>query len=308
MLDPAVLISIDEQFSSPIAITNCIGDSFLCQNNQVFARIRRLFLEYGYCFVDDTDARARDYFSAPLIGLDSLLEQGLVPYRSNCGIVKYMVLRNPTFKADASFLLSVLAHNYVMHESAHLVASHVLSEHSGAPATDKREMVLRSLLGESFANAVEALSLGFACSSHMHRFCLCLNSYVLYDGRLPSEERLLSELFANFGFLPMFRMVLLAFLHSNIHDLPPQNEVIDAWIDAALFERKLLPSDVCLLRLVMSSRFRLSPGFRRGTTPHFFRLADCGREYEAFRSLSIGGDDLRSLDLMSRVNRLASCW
>ena len=168
--------------------------------------------------------------------------------------------------------------NYHMHESAHVVADRLLAPLPLGP-------VEKSILGESFANAVDATSAVYA-TVEAHRSMHAINSYMAGDD--PDRLRLLRDLVAAYGFPTVFNTALWIFFFLNVKphtDNPGPRylhfvaETILGPDGAADPARRLLISAAPLV-------FGLSKGFRAKTTPIHFRLAGQEPEYQALREFN----------------------
>jgi hypothetical protein len=305
MLDISKLRSVDDLFPAASGISECLGDRFLYANNQLFRHVRNLFLSEGFQFVSDLDERARSYFAAPLVCLQDLLEGGLVPYRNNTSVLSRLVDRSPQFRIGPVSLLTQLAHNHVLHESAHLISNRILGRTDGEGPLAKIDVVIRALLCESFANTIESLSIAFAGSSQIHRFFLGLNCYVSYTPDLPRREKVLRDLIDLFGFRETFELGLVAFLHTNTHDVTPPEAVIASWLRTVFERRELSTAEAVLLDLLVRQTFILPQGFRQETSRMFFSILECEKDFENFSEMPLDSAQLAQLGVWERIKSLS---
>lgn len=305
MLNISTLRSIDDLFPAASGISECLGDRFLYANNQLFRHVRNLFLNEGFQFISDIDERARSYFAAPLVCLQDLLDNGWVPYRNNTAVLSRLVKRSPQFRIGPTSLLSQLAHNHVLHESAHLIANRILSDADKERPLTKTDVVLRVLLGESFANAIESLLIAFVGRSQIHRFFLCLNCYMNYTPDLARREKFLQDLIFLFGFRETFEVSLVAYLYTNTHDAGPPEAVAASWLEAIFGQRELSMAETMLLDLVMRNTFVLNQGFRGDTSRTYFSTLQCEEDYGRFSEMPLDSAQLSQLGVWEQVRSLS---
>jgi hypothetical protein len=303
MLDIGALLALDERFSSPATLKECFGDSFLYLHNPIFRRIRTLFIESTFRYVPVSDDRANGYYAAPLLWLNHVAGNDTVPFVNNSSVLRSLVAYNPDFRIAPEALLSFLTHNHVLHESCHLIAERVLPPCAESDVS-QCVSVLRSLLCESFANASEFLSLGFANGSRLHRFFLAANCYLIYHPSLSFREQVYSKLISLFGFESVFELALLAFLHTNMHSTSPTGELVSAWSDVVFGTGRLNRAELMLLEIVLRNEFSLSPAFREKTTPTFFRIHKQEESFRNVQRLALDRDTLDKFDVCRSLKTL----
>jgi len=143
------------------ALGDAFGDSFLCNRNPVFAKIRCSALEFGYRFSADDTPMWRDYQTFGLGTLHQILTNGIIPYHDTGNTVKRLLASNPKITLSPDALQRNFKRNHAFHESAHCVASSILQRlepdlRAIAP-DDRQRFVLEAIFAESFANTVEML-------------------------------------------------------------------------------------------------------------------------------------------------------
>jgi hypothetical protein len=296
----STLLWLDDQYPGGNALAECVGDRYLYANNPVFARVRDLFLSFGFRLIRDGSQLWQDYYAAPLMALQDLLEEGVVPYRDNRSALERLVRRSPGFTLTGTALEEQLERNYLLHESSHLCANRLL-EAAGNATVSKTDLVLRALLCESFANINERLAVALA-GSDTHVLLLYLNSYARFSA---DKKRLVASVIEMFGIGAALQIGLLAYLHTNTHRKQPDEEVVRAWTDTVFGPGRLTEAEWRVLDFTVRDVFTIRQTFRTETSPLFFRLLECESEFHQFCEHSLGSDDLRRFAIPEKLALLS---
>lgn len=301
----AAMLWVDQQYAGPSTLSSCLGDSYLCAMNPLFRAIRDEALALGVRFQGETDSFAHAYGIAPLFTLNQILSEGVVPYRADVNLLQRLIDANPHLKLDTQEVREFVAGHKVLHESAHVVADRRLREWS--PAGDAADLapILRSLIGESFANTVECIG-GLLATQGIHQVLWSWNSYILV---CEPQRALLQACAETFGTAQMFELAMWIFFHLNVH--AQTNECATGFRQAAV--RSIFsgggftPGELKIAASVGPALFGLSEGFRGGTTPLYFRLLGLEKGLEHIRKLDLGSEQvLESIGFPQAVKLLTS--
>jgi hypothetical protein len=296
------LLELHRRCHGPQRLAESVGDGYLYLHNPYFRRVRAAALNAGFRF-SLKDERA--YFGFPLIHLDSILSSRSIPYRPSFTALEHLERRRPGFFRLADLQQNRPAPNYLLHESAHAVAFHVLF---GRPrdvgeALSGPGSLLKALLSESFAMTAEYFA---ACSvrGQPHNWFFSISSY----RHRTQKKKAVGELLESFGFDFVARAVLLAFLFNNfLVDRLSSKQVLrlGELADGSL-ARRLSPAALRRLTATLNGLMVMSPEFRYDTARLFLTMF--GRSRNIRRELSV--DPLSLLEQDSRaldgVARLAS--
>ena len=298
------LLWLDDEFLCDNALQDVLGDRYLCSSNSMFARVRNLFLAYGFRFSSEPTRMWRDYGSMPLLMLQEMLDTGIVPYRDNAQTLRTISSRNPSFALPVNQLLSLLSRNYLLHESAHCVAFRLLSSDcgfSGGLNSDKSMYVFVCILCEAYANLVERLSAAQAISD-AHRFFFTVNSFVEYREDVGS---LLRDSIRLLGINQTFLIGMLTLYYLNTHEENPSNQVAETIIDIAFMGRALSDIGRGFSRALINQGFGLHQRFRTETTPLFFRYVGSESEWEALCQRPFDEATVRQMSIVDAIAALS---
>lgn len=202
------LWQVHSQFRPRGALPKNLGDGFLLQFNPIYQKIRELFLELDFSFSEKDPCH---YFSFPLVALDDIYSKGIVPYRNNAYWLHALSKKMP-FLTLTECKRSELQFNYLFHESAHFVAHRFFfgrQQMNRIPVS--KESLLKILLGESFANAVECFTGCFA-EGEIASFFVDANCHFRLNAK---EVKVLRTSIAIFGLEKSFKVLFASFLYAN---------------------------------------------------------------------------------------------
>jgi hypothetical protein len=205
----AELLALQRRYHGPACLLQNLGDGFLCGKNPFFRRIRAAARERGIGFTLEDPG---DYFAFPLVGLDAVLSARKVPYRANYAALSAFERARPGFFTLADLHRNRPQPNYVLHESAHVVA---FQELFGKPrdvhaALSEPDKLVHIVLGEAFAMTAEYFA-ACAVSGPIHAWFFSINSY---RHRTPAKKAV-GELVTGLGLPLLIWLVLIAFLENN---------------------------------------------------------------------------------------------
>ena len=262
---PVSLAWVEEldRCSSGIGESGAFGDCYLCENNPVFAGVRRAALVAGYRFSSEDDELWRDYQSFGLITLQRIIETKTIPFLDTGNTFRRLRDGNPRATLPMGFLLSSMRPNHAFHESAHCVAHEAMLGANGS-------FVLEAALAESYANTVEKLGSLVQTRPLTDPLFYTLNSYMPYA---PKHAGAFAEAEQSLGRQRRFVLTMTAFFEANLAAAGEIPESALQRIMATVEAPGILP--------VVEAAFRLSAGFRDQTTPAWFGFLGYGKEYQA---------------------------
>jgi len=171
----AGLLAVQRQCHGPSCLLQNLGDGFLYRNNPFYRRIRDASRARGIGFTLEDPG---NYFAFPLVALDALLKTRKVPYRANYAALAAFERARPGFFTLADLHKNRPLPNYILHESAHVIAFHELfgrPRDVHAALSDPRKP-LYIVLGEAFAMTAEYFA-ACAVSGPTHAWFFSINSY-----------------------------------------------------------------------------------------------------------------------------------
>ena len=188
--------------------TLSLGDGYLIRHNPTIRNIRSVFRSFGYGF---TTGDSFHYTNYPIISLPMILGKKLVPVKDTVTARANLEKEYPgifTFNEIWS-----LRGNRIFHESCHCIADY-LSRTAETPMysakTTLREVVVRTLIGESFAIAGELLTTIYA-QSNIHKLILMENTYWVAIERQKELEKSIHII----GHSNTTKLLFFSFLYSS---------------------------------------------------------------------------------------------
>ncbi|HYQ04315.1 MAG TPA: hypothetical protein VER96_36835 [Polyangiaceae bacterium] len=205
----AELLALQRQCHGSACLLQNLGDGFLYRKNPFFRRVRDAARARGIGFTLEDPG---DYFAFPLVALDSVLKARKVPYRANYAALAAFERARPGFFTLADLHKNRPMPNYVLHESAHVLAFHELF---GRPrdvhaALSEPSKLVHIVLGEAFAMTAEYFA-ACAVSGPIHAWFFSINSY----RHRTQAKKAVGELVTRYGLPLVVWLVLIAFLENN---------------------------------------------------------------------------------------------
>lgn len=249
-------------------LADSLGDGYLMAHNRVFKKIRMAALEAGYQF---SSARDEAYETFPLLQLEPLLQEKVLPYSRN-------VLPLERLTAGQLDVLSWedidgnLKRNFVFHEACHAVVRVIGDKYFGGlnvgtSLDSQRQFATRMLLEESCANTCEFLGCAEA-SDQTHRLFYEMNSYVCeYESRT-----YLKNAMVEIGQTVVVKIMVLAYLQANFLRYNLEDKQFQLMLKIAS-DNVLDLKQQKALRAMAKVAFNLSERFRVQTTSFHLRLA-----------------------------------
>jgi hypothetical protein len=267
-----------DSVSATNALTDAFGDSYLYRHNPIFASIRNAAIGFGYRFSAEDTPLWRDYQSLSLTALHRILSGKTIPYFDTACAFRRLLDANPAARLPPGFITRNLKRNYAFHESAHCVAHSIMRliepELRAIAANETDRAVLEAILAESFANTVEALGSVFEHLPVSDSVFYPLNSYFSRNEKL---QNVLDQAGADLAPGLRFRLLFLSYFEANLAIEPPADFTYQRIAEAG----GCAADQTGLAREIADEGFKLSAGFRESTTPVYFELLGCAREYNA---------------------------
>jgi hypothetical protein len=262
---------------APNGLKDSFGDRYLYQHNSFFGGVRDAAVELGYRYSCEDTPLLRDYHAIPLLTLRGILAERTIPYLDNRTSVMRLLNAQPKLALPAGFLATIIRPNHAFHESAHCVAHAILeplrSDLERIAGGERPAFVLGAVFEESFANAVETLGRSLHYMQVPDHLFYNLNSYM---HKRESDDKLKVLLGATEPRVA-FRLLLFSLFEANLTEGDPKEAA-----QIGIGEAAGVGSDGGLeLEAAVDLGFGLSQGFREKTTPHYFRLLGCAKDYEA---------------------------
>lgn len=300
----ANLLWVDDQYQITNALPDAFGDRYLMSMNSVFSNIRASFHKFGFRYSADGSQLWKNYNVAPLFCLQNMIDEGAVPYTDNVATLRQVLSKSSELATTPVLLVNLVKRNYLLHESAHLVAHEVIQQQGSLVSllctTKRQEFVLKALICEAFANTVETIAAAHA-DSDTHRFFFLFNSYVEYS--LISKP-LLRRAALLFDMRCVFRFAFFTFLFQNACGCTPTDLALDCYTDLAFGNKMPSERDRLLLKLLSQKVFQLNVDFVKNTSPIFFRLHGCEDEFRQFGRCRFLTEEIHSLGLVPCLEKL----
>ena len=273
------------------SLADAVGDNYLCAHNPVFAALRLAALSYGFRFSAADTPLWRDYCAIPMVTIDRIIEGGVIPYFDTWGSLRRMMEANAKAAMPIYMLVRQLRHNHTLHEAAHCIAHAVLAglenELSALCASPRHAEVVQSVIGESFANAIEMTGTEYLHDPIVDDIFYSLNSYMVPTEKSTGRLKLAAEAW---GAARRFAVLFAAYFESNVTPNDPDSEVLERAAETAGLEG----ADAGLLSGIVKTAYNLNKGFRDQTTPYYFERRGLGKEArEVFASRWLADRDHR---------------
>ena len=273
----AWLAKLDDS-SSGDALPDALGDSYLCAHNPVFAKIRRSAIGFGFRYSCEDTQAWRDYQSFGLVALQQIVSGRIIPYHDTGSAFRRLLERTPKVALSPRFILNGCKKNYVLHESAHCIASSVLRllepQLRAIEPGEGERFVLEAIFAEAFACTVETLGSLVKSMPLTDSLFYSLNSYVI---PVPARTRTLEDAAAKTGEYTRFALLFLASFEANLTAAEPDQATMDRICSVAECGDELSGES----RAIAGIAFRLSSSFRELTTPEYFNLLGYGAQFGA---------------------------
>jgi hypothetical protein len=278
------LLDVHQAYSQETPLSGVLGDGYLYANNRVYRNIRDCAIRIG---IEYTAEDFCNYRVLPLAALPEILARNKVPFHDNVTPLT-RVSKSRAGQLQMSEFPALRPTNYLMHESAHCIGASILGKELNFSGTNSPEAVLKILMGESFANTVEALANAYV-DSEVHSETMRLNSYLWYG--MGPRRKTTWELLDILGPKNGFRFLFVSFLFSNFcyQELKPKGVRLIHSLVAP--EISLNPVRLGVLRRASELAFELNKDFRTTTAKFYFQ----------FLGSEIPLEELLNFNFLSRI-------
>jgi len=281
------------------ALMKNLGDSYLLKHNEIFRKVRKAALAYGFQF---TSSPSLEYTSLPLSQLETLLAEKRIPYQNNVDVLE-QIERKVSNQIEWDHVVDGLKKNHIFHESCHAIARTCSRQISGIEKAREEQQfkITLMVLEESFANTCEFLAV---CDVHdaLHRIFFELNSYIC----IFEVKTLLKNAITELGFEGFFKFILLSYVHANFLNEKIQDDHFRRVVLLA-FGKQLDAAQSKTLRSLGKNAFLLNPRFRYVTTGFYLRMNDIPQSVElalSFDQLEVIENSLLLKELLQNLTNI----
>jgi len=291
MLLLADLLWVEEQLENPAALRDRVGDCFLYRHNSIYARVRDACLGRGCLFAAGVRSFGVAFHSTHRV-------YGLGPGRR---VIYYVATRKELQDFDIKYvtpdlLADALAVGCPLRESLLVLSDTAF----GFNFTD--QAVLRSLLCESFADAVELLASALA-NNPIHVLCFRMNSFVRIESRLASA---LADAVTLLGLGEVAKFATLAVLLAKIRDAPLDFDS-GHQLASLVVNLKVSASDRTFLVILSRMLSKWSRDSTRASCRQLFPSLNLEDQFSALKdSMSLGGNELLELGVLDAIRSFLS--
>jgi hypothetical protein len=306
MIDIAKLIALHDGQSHPHALAHSLGDGYMYTRNQVFANVRDVVRSRGFVFSDLHTSLWREYNVIPLLCLQSILDEHVVPYCDNVSPLRAVASRSSSLGLPPTvmrFLLGNLRRNYLLHESAHCIAHDVLEQIDARGShLDKRTLVMDNLFAESFANATETFAASFL-ETTAEKFFFQISSFMSY---LPAVKEATWRLGSKYGLRGIFNIICFSYLLANLRYEEVTPEMSDQCVSLMLDSGDFEEHDKQSLAVLFENSLKLNEKFREETAAVYFGFLGCHDEFAALYRFDLFADSYWLSRILEALNILTN--
>lgn len=290
MIDIAKLIALHDGHSHAPSLPYSLGDGYLYQHNKVFANVRNVVQAKGFSFSRQHTSLWREYNVIPLLCLQSILDQRVVPYCDNVSPLRAVASRSASLglpPAVMRFLLGNLRRNYLLHESAHCIAHQVFQQIDARGChVDQKTVVLDNLFAESFANATETFAAS-TLETIAEKFFFNLSSFMSY---IPAVKEAAWRLGSAYGPRGLFKIICFSYFFANLRYEEVTPEMSDLCVSLSLDGARLDEDDKQPLAVLFENSLKLNEKFREETAAVYFGFLGCHDEFAALYRADLFAD------------------
>jgi hypothetical protein len=210
-----------------------------------------------------------DHLSLPLASLPILIKNKTITYTPNVSVLRELEKSKPNLFSLGD--IPPLKANYLMHESAHLIARNITKNYLLINSTkaktliEKQNQTLVLFLEESFANTCESIANAFT-HHPIHNEFLYKNSYIMES---EATRKAIRHSITEFGFNSTFKLMLLGFLSANFLLSKFTNSSFQKSLSIC-FSKK--PRNMAPLKWAFMASLNLDPEFTNFTNQFYLRL------------------------------------
>lgn len=240
------VLAIHNSYKANQSHKDILGDPLLMQDNPIYRNIKLFALKIGCKYSEAW----MQYLALPFHELNKIVETKNIPYVPNARMLQELEnKRAGIFTTETMHM----PESYHMHEAAHVVAEHLFTD---VQLRTDQEKILKTILCESFANTIDALA-WLAAEEDIHQYFLRHNCYMKADKEDVLAMRRLSK---SLGFRELFKLTLLAYVHSNFLQ------------ESFWPEKEFKGQDLEDIETLVQMSEKLDPLFRMQTTEMYLRF------------------------------------
>lgn len=244
-----------------------LGDGFLLESNPIYRKIKTQAVKIGAKYIEAYP----DYLLMPFQELPVILKHKKIPYVPSARLIKKIEQSRPgVFSTDDM----PIPESYHLHESSHVVAEYYLKKIS---LRSPQDLILKTILAESFANTVDALVCTFA-SDDIHWFFVKQNSYMHPQKKI---IKAMNELTEALGCQFTFMLTFFTYVHANFLASPLSNKAVQELVSRYAQVKKINLKHQKNIRTVCQIGEDLDPLFRYQTTANYFKQMGFDEEVES---------------------------
>ena len=304
VIDIAKLIALNDGQSRMHGLPNSLGDCFLYTHNRVFANVRDAVRARGFVFSRRHTSLWREYNVIPLLCLQTILDERVMPYCDNVTPLRGAASRSASMGLPPTvmrFLIGNLRRNYLLHESAHCIAHDVLQQiDARGPRIDKKTLVLDNLFAESFANSTETFAASLL-STTAEKFFFNINSFMSY---IPAVKEANWRLGSKYGAHSLFKIICFSYFLANLRFQEVTPEMSEKCVSLSLDAAGLDHDDQQPLDVLFENSLKLNEKFREETASVYFAFLGCSDEFAAMYQYNLFGDSDRLSRYLDALNVL----
>ncbi len=238
--------------------SDILGDSFLLKYNALYRSIKHQAVSIGCTYKE----ASIEYVLMPFQQLGKIAETKTIPYIPNARLIQDVEdRRHGVLTIDDIHI----PESYHMHEAAHLVAENFLNTNT---FSNPQEKILKSMVCESFANTVDALS-WISVKEDMHHFFLWQNCYMHPSSE---ETNAISQIVKSFGMHFTALFTLISYLHVNFLKEEVPVPLIEDLVLRSAPDVKLNKDRLAECEAVQRVTNLIDPQFRMVTTKTYLNL------------------------------------
>ncbi|MBX3021905.1 MAG: hypothetical protein KF799_09540 [Bdellovibrionales bacterium] len=264
------VLDIHKSYAHPQGLGDILGDSFLLESNPIYRKVRQVSLEIGCRYVEAYP----EYLLLPFYELPKIVANKCVPYVPHARLMEGIERGRPdTFSTEDV----PMPESYHLHESAHVIAEHFYKDVS---LRTPQEKILKAILCESFANAVDAMAC-MPATDDIHRFFIKQNCYM--HPRL-KVMRAMTDLAETMGLRFTFMLAFFTYVQANFLAKALGMKAIRQLAERYALDPQIDMKRLKNIRIVRAIGENLDPRFRVTTTGNFLKQE--GFEGEVYDILS----------------------
>lgn len=250
-------LDIHESFHPKGSHGDILGDGFLMNSNPIYRNVKEFSLKIGCKYVEAYP----EYLLLPFHELPGIVERKEIPYVPAARLMKKVEQASPGVFSTEDV---PMPESYHLHEAAHVIADHFLKK---IDPKSQQEEILKSIMAESFANTVDALTCTGAVDDVQY-FFIKQNCYMHPRKNVIQAMNSLSE---SLGFRFVFMLTYFTYLHANFLAKSLSKKFVQELVEHYALEKNLDAKLKKHIQTVCDIGEKLDPLFRVTTTGNYFK-------------------------------------